>query len=120
MAQYARELGRRVVVASADLSDPDAPAHAGRARRPTSSAPVDVLVANAGTADVRGWQNIDLASWNTTLAVNLTAPFLLAQQVLPGMIERGSAGSCSSRRSRRSAAAWSARTTPRARPDCTG
>ena len=29
-----------------------------------------------------------ITSWNATLAVNLTAPFLLAQQVLPGMIER--------------------------------
>lgn len=26
--------------------------------------------------------------WNTTLAVNLTAPFLLAQQVLPAMVEK--------------------------------
>jgi 3-oxoacyl-[acyl-carrier protein] reductase len=51
--------------------------------------PVDVLIANAGTADIKGWQHIDLASWNTTLAVNLTAPFLLAQQVLPDMIDRG-------------------------------
>src|SRR5262249_56884475 len=49
---------------------------------------VDLLIANAGTADIKGWQEIDLASWNATLAVNLTAPFLLAQQVLPGMIER--------------------------------
>jgi 3-oxoacyl-[acyl-carrier protein] reductase len=49
---------------------------------------VDILVANAGTADVKGWQNIDLESWNATLAINLTAPFLLAQQVLPSMIER--------------------------------
>ena len=47
-----------------------------------------MLIANAGYADIRGWQNIDLASWNATLAVNLTAPFLLAQQVLPGMVER--------------------------------
>ena len=51
---------------------------------------MDVLVANAGTADIRGWQNIDLESWNATLAVNLTAPFLLGQQVLPGMVERKS------------------------------
>ena len=49
---------------------------------------IDVLVANAGTADIRSWEDTDLASWNATLAVNLTAPFLLTQQVLPGMIER--------------------------------
>jgi 3-oxoacyl-[acyl-carrier protein] reductase len=50
---------------------------------------VDILVANAGTATVTGWQDIDLELWNTTLAINLTAPFLLAQQVLPAMVERG-------------------------------
>lgn len=84
---YARERGRRVVVTSCDLADPDAPgALVELANRELG--PVDVLVANAGTADIRGWQNIDLESWNATLAVNLTAPFLLAQAVLPGMIER--------------------------------
>jgi 3-oxoacyl-[acyl-carrier protein] reductase len=47
---------------------------------------VDLLIANAGVADIKGWEKIDLAAWNATLAVNLTAPFLLAQQVLPSMI----------------------------------
>jgi 3-oxoacyl-[acyl-carrier protein] reductase len=87
VASYARQLGRRVTVVAADLSDPHAPAalvkHASN-----ELGQVDLLIANAGTADIKGWQNIDLASWNATLAVNLTAPFLLAQQVLPGMIER--------------------------------
>ena len=86
-ASYARSLGGRAVVVSADLSDPTTP---GRlvARATAELGGVDILVANAGTADVKGWQNIDLESWNTTLAINLTAPFLLAQQVLPGMLEK--------------------------------
>jgi 3-oxoacyl-[acyl-carrier protein] reductase len=87
VANYAGELGRRAITVASDMSDPQAPAqlvaHAAR-----ELGDVDVLVANAGTADIRGWENIDLASWNATLAVNLTAPFLLAQQVLPGMVER--------------------------------
>lgn len=87
VANYARGLGRRAITVASDMSDPQAPAdlvaHASR-----ELGDVDVLVANAGTADIRGWENIDLASWNATLAVNLTAPFLLAQQVLPGMVER--------------------------------
>ena len=87
LAAHARELGRRVTVVAADLSDPEAPAalveHAN-----SELGRVDLLIANAGSADIKGWQNIDLASWNATLAVNLTAPFLFAQQVLPGMIER--------------------------------
>ena len=84
---YARGRGRRVVVTAADMSDPDAPAALVR-RAIDELGPIDVLIANAGHADIRGWAKIELASWNETLAVNLTAPFLLAQQVLPGMVER--------------------------------
>jgi 3-oxoacyl-[acyl-carrier protein] reductase len=87
VAEYARALGRRAGLAAADLSDPDAPA-ALVDQAEGELGRVDVLIANAGHADISGWQKIDLASWNTTLAVNLTTPFLLAQRVLPGMIER--------------------------------
>jgi 3-oxoacyl-[acyl-carrier protein] reductase len=86
-AGYARGRGRRVVVASADLADPTAPTELV-AQANTELGGVDILVANAGTADVKDWQDIDLESWNTTLAVNLTAPFLLAQQVLPAMVDK--------------------------------
>jgi 3-oxoacyl-[acyl-carrier protein] reductase len=87
VAEYARGLGRRAIAVAADLSDPTAPkAVVDQAERELGG--VDVLVANAGAADIKGWQNIDLAAWNATLAVNLTAPFLLAQQVLPSMVER--------------------------------
>jgi 3-oxoacyl-[acyl-carrier protein] reductase len=86
-ATYARGLGGRAVTASADLADAAAPARLV-AQANSELGGVDILVANAGTADVKGWQDIDLESWNSTLAVNLTAPFLLAQQVLPGMVER--------------------------------
>ncbi len=85
---HARERGRRVLVTAADLTDPEAPAMLVE-RTVTELGQVDLLIANAGTADIRGWQNTDLEAWNATLAVNLTAPFLLTQQVLPGMIERG-------------------------------
>jgi 3-oxoacyl-[acyl-carrier protein] reductase len=86
VAAYARGLGRRAVMASANLADPAAPASLA-AQAKSELGGVDILVANAGTADVKGWHDIDLESWNTTLAVNLTAPFLLAQQVLPAMVE---------------------------------
>jgi 3-oxoacyl-[acyl-carrier protein] reductase len=84
-ADYARWCGRRAVVASADLADPTSPARLVEQAKAEFGC-VDILIANAGTADVKGWQNIDLESWNRTLAVNLTAPFLLAQQVLPAMV----------------------------------
>ncbi|MDT5016629.1 MAG: 3-oxoacyl-[acyl-carrier protein] reductase [Mycobacterium sp.] len=86
-AAYAREQGRRVIVVAADLADPQAPvALVAHATHELGS--VDLLIPNAGAADFKGWQDLDVVSWNTTLAVNLTAPWLLAQQVLPPMIER--------------------------------
>lgn len=86
-AAYAREQGRRCFIAPADLADPAAPARLVEQAN-SELGEVDILVANAGTATITGWQDIDLATWNATLAINLTAPFLLAQQVLPAMVEK--------------------------------
>jgi 3-oxoacyl-[acyl-carrier protein] reductase len=88
IAAQARALGRHAGTTSTDLSDPAAP---GQLVEQAAAAvgQVDILVANAGIAPLRAWEDIDLDEWNTTLAVNLTAPFLLAQRVLPGMVERG-------------------------------
>lgn len=87
-AAKARTMGRRVTLVCADLSDPAIPAQLiERADREFGH--VDILIANAGTATVKPWPEIDLELWNATLAVNLTAPFLLAQHALPAMIDRG-------------------------------
>ena len=53
-----------------------------------SLGPVDVLVANAGVGRIRALEDITEEDWNEAIAVNLTAPFLLAQAVAPGMRER--------------------------------
>jgi 3-oxoacyl-[acyl-carrier protein] reductase len=87
LAAYAREIGRRAVVAPADLADAAAPARLVE-QAGNELGGIDILVANAGTATIKPWQDVDLELWNSTLAINLTAPFLLAQQVLPGMVDR--------------------------------
>jgi 3-oxoacyl-[acyl-carrier protein] reductase len=52
--------------------------------------PIDVLIANAGTGSPpRRLEEITLEEWDALHAVNLRASFLLAQRVLPGMVERG-------------------------------
>ncbi|HEY2600885.1 MAG TPA: SDR family NAD(P)-dependent oxidoreductase [Thermoleophilaceae bacterium] len=51
--------------------------------------PVDVLVANAGASKVQEYQDVTVEDWDRIMAVNLRAPFLLAQAALPGMRERG-------------------------------
>ena len=78
-------LGRRAVVVSGDMADPDVPRRivAETAER---LAPVDILVANAGTGVRADLDEVDVAAWDHVMAVNLRAPFLLARRVLPAMV----------------------------------
>jgi NAD(P)-dependent dehydrogenase (short-subunit alcohol dehydrogenase family) len=50
---------------------------------------IDILVNNAGVALNDPLSKATLADWDMTMAVNLRAPFQLAQALAPGMIERG-------------------------------
>ena len=49
---------------------------------------VDILVNNAGVVYVEDLLNTTLEHWEETQAVNLRAPFLLAQRLVPGMIKQ--------------------------------
>ena len=49
---------------------------------------VDILVNNAGITFPEPAVKTTVEHWNTTLAVNLTAPMFISQQIAPGMIER--------------------------------
>lgn len=51
--------------------------------------PVDILVANHGHAHKASFDEVDAGAWDETMAINLRAPFLLAQRVIPGMKDRG-------------------------------
>jgi NAD(P)-dependent dehydrogenase (short-subunit alcohol dehydrogenase family) len=48
-------------------------------------ASLDALINNAGIAIVEPLEEVTLEDWQTTIAVNVTAPFLLIQKVLPLM-----------------------------------
>jgi 3-oxoacyl-[acyl-carrier protein] reductase len=72
----------------ADLADPQAPARlvseveSGLGR-------VDVLVCNHGLGTVAAYEEVDVELFDRTIAINLRAPFLLAQAALGGMRQRG-------------------------------
>jgi 3-oxoacyl-[acyl-carrier protein] reductase len=51
--------------------------------------PIEILIANHGLATRAPYEEVDAASFDQTMAVNLRAPFLLARRVLPAMRERG-------------------------------
>jgi NAD(P)-dependent dehydrogenase (short-subunit alcohol dehydrogenase family) len=83
-----REAGGRALFIAADLSDTDdcqgiirtAAREFGR---------VDVLVNNAGDVSRGTIETVPLALWDRILAVNLRAPFILMQAVIPHMRARG-------------------------------
>ena len=71
-----------------DLADSDAvarliPEIVERAGR------LDILVNNAGVMQESAVPDMELADWNRTLAVNLTAPFLLIGAAVPAMRQQG-------------------------------
>jgi 3-oxoacyl-[acyl-carrier protein] reductase len=72
------------VVVSGDMADPDVPRRIV-AQTAERLGPADVLVANAGTGARMDLDDVDVAAWDYDLAVNLRAPFLLAQAAAPHM-----------------------------------
>ncbi|MEW9550495.1 SDR family NAD(P)-dependent oxidoreductase [Nonomuraea sp. NPDC050783] len=55
--------------------------------------PVDVLVSNAAVAEVAPAHETPVESWNRQLSVGLTAAFLAARRLLPGMARAPGGGS---------------------------
>jgi 3-oxoacyl-[acyl-carrier protein] reductase len=89
VAEEVRGLGRRAITISGDLARADV-AQQLVAQVESELGPVDVLIANAGiVTPPTGVLEIRIEDWDRLLAVNLTAPFLLAQSAFAGMCERG-------------------------------
>jgi NAD(P)-dependent dehydrogenase (short-subunit alcohol dehydrogenase family) len=82
--------GGRAVALRADLAERDAPARLVR-EVAGKLGPVDILVNNAGvgsSANPKSFVDFDDSFWDLSLAVNLTAPYLLCKAVLPSMLAR--------------------------------
>ncbi len=72
---------------------------------------IDILVSNAGVADVSSVTAMDERFWDWTMNVNLKAPFLVCKNVLPTMIDQKTGGSIlftSSTNGKTADANWSA------------
>jgi NAD(P)-dependent dehydrogenase (short-subunit alcohol dehydrogenase family) len=87
VASEVQALGRRSAFFLADALDRPA-LEAVPARVEEALGPVDVLVNNAGTHASMPLARTSDATWDSILAVNLTAPFLLTRACLPGMYAR--------------------------------
>ena len=80
--------GGRVSWVRADLAD-RAGAHALADAVLEREPAVDVVVNSAGVNIRPPLGELTEPEWDTTLAVNLEAPFVLGQRLAPGMVERG-------------------------------
>ncbi|MCU0907222.1 MAG: glucose 1-dehydrogenase [Rhodobacteraceae bacterium] len=77
--------GRRCLTLAVELGTPDGPGTAARAALEAWGT-IDILVNAAGIARVAPALDLSLADWDMTMAINLRAPFLLAQALAPAMI----------------------------------
>ena len=86
-AQAVRALGAKALALQLDVTDAAGTAPAVKAVT-DALGPIDVLVNNAGIALSAPFVKTDPALWERHLRVNVTGPFLLTREVLPGMLER--------------------------------
>ena len=79
-----RDLGRRALQVQADVSrSAELSGMLEKIRRELG--PITILVNNAGIGTLRSIEEIGEADWDEMLAINLKAPFLVTQAVLPDM-----------------------------------
>jgi len=90
VAADVRALGATAATFAADMSELGAPAELVSAVE-RELGPVDILIANAGINEPmeQDPRKIDGAVWDRVMAINLRAPFLTAQAVIGGMMDRG-------------------------------
>lgn len=80
--------GRRFAAVTADLASAEETIALANEALRHADGRIDILVNCAGIAITGPVVSYSLEDWQRTLAVNLTAPFLLARALLPGMIAR--------------------------------
>ena len=79
---------RRCLPIKADLATVEGPRSAARTALQAWGV-VDILVNNAGITAIESILEAKVENWDRLMAVNLRAPFILAQTLAPKMIEKG-------------------------------
>ena len=90
VAQFVEAQGQRALCVVADLSSPAGIEQIVAETEPWGA--VNILVNNAGIGSSHAPQpllNFDDEYWHLTMALNVTAPYLLTKSYLPGMIQQG-------------------------------
>jgi meso-butanediol dehydrogenase / (S,S)-butanediol dehydrogenase / diacetyl reductase len=91
VAESIRKAGRRAAAVPADVSDPEAVE--GMVRRVVDElGQLNVMVANAGVAEVKALLDLTPDDWNRMMAINLRGVFLCYQEAARQMIRQGTGG----------------------------
>lgn len=85
VAARVRAKGRHCLTIGADMATRDGPVVAAR-RALADWGTIDILVNSAGIARIAPAADLSPDWWDETMAVNLRAPFLMAQTLAPAMI----------------------------------
>ena len=80
-------MGRRCVTIAADLATVEGPKQAA-ARALEAFGTIDILVNNAGVTTLKSIIDTPVDDWDWVNNVNLRAPYLLAQALVPNMIKQ--------------------------------
>lgn len=84
----AKKLSADALGIQVDISDEEA-VHEAVEQIAQTFSKIDILVNSAGIVRLDDAERLSLADWNKTIAVNLTASFIVAQQVAQKMIAQG-------------------------------
>lgn len=84
----ARSIGARARPVAADVAAPDGPESIARQTLELFGR-IDILINNAALPLTTRFERISAEEWRQAIEVNLTAPFLLIQAVLPAMKAQG-------------------------------
>ncbi len=88
VVQHISDLGCRAMAIRTDLRDPHQIATLVQSVQDAFGR-IDILVNNAAIGPQRSLEAITVEEWDQVMQVNLRSSFLLSQQVIPGMRERG-------------------------------
>ncbi|MFZ1684675.1 MAG: SDR family NAD(P)-dependent oxidoreductase [Candidatus Zixiibacteriota bacterium] len=103
-AAEAKSKGASVIQLLCDLADPN---QVQALVMEASKAPLDVLINNAGVSHVKPVVEQSIEDWNDTIAVNITAPFLLCRGLIPVMSRGASIVNINSSAGRTGFGGWS-------------
>jgi NAD(P)-dependent dehydrogenase (short-subunit alcohol dehydrogenase family) len=87
VANDVEAMGRKCIQVEADLATVEGPQAAARAALDAFGT-IDILVNNAGVTTIKTIIDTPVEEWDWVNNVNLRAPYLLAQALVPGMIRQ--------------------------------